>query len=591
MNDDLEFISEIEERFFQNRSLDILDVVSQNRQSIERVCLGIEILFQLRDYDFDWLNEQLRRTDLNLSQLDIDLIVSSVFATAIEFRRSFLGSKLFHIASGNSAVALKGPNDSVAIGEKIDNITLLDRIAAGGIVTTYRGFADNQLSYAIRVPNAVPDASREIVWERLREEFGVLEVFAQQGVEGTARQVKWLETPLGPVSIAEFVEGKVLAEVPKVSLTQEAVVRIIQMVSTTLGRIHELGFIHGDVKPENIIVTPGGKAILLDLNTVLPTDILEIQLDRFSGTLSYMSIESLAGGSSEVSIQRDIHAIGALLYELLEDRQFTEGSCKEDIFVAQTVNLHSIQDRFTEKTPLALRSVVEFATNLDPELRFDNCAALNHALIQSQENPDVEVTIYREPISVAFRLGMGISEILYAIGNSIPLVAELEEKGSAARLNNEQQNRLLGAVAISEDSRVVVKLAGEMDIELPEIDRDGYFLRLPMTWATRQPKTFDEFRSKLESSLDLTKQMQDLVQSKLLDSRQASAFRLGSLISGDFGKSQLKEIEVEFQGKLSQSVLKKIDLIIDKTTKASRRKRLQAIANFLKPSLSQTLLG
>lgn len=591
MSDNLDFIAELEDRFFANRSVDILDIIPHSSLSTEKVCLAIEVLFQLREYDFNWLNEQLLRSDLGLNPSAIDSIVRSVFTTAVEFRRSFLGSKLSHLVQGTLTISLKGPNDLVAIGEKVDDLTLLDRIASGGILTTYRGYREDGSSFAVRVPNVVPETTREAVWSRLRDEFQVLEKLSSQGIKGIARQLKWLESSYGPVAISEFIDGEVLAEIPRSRISQEAALKIVEMVSTTVGEIHSLGFIHGDVKPENIIVTPDGKAILLDLNTVLPSDISEIDSDRFSGTLNYMSIESLAGGSSEVSIQRDIHAIGALLYELLEHKPLTDGARKEDVFVAQAVNLRSMEDRFTEKTPTALRSVIKFATNLDPDLRFDSCSDLVDALNQSRQNPDSDITVKRDPIAVAFRLGLGTGEIEYAINETLALVAELEENGIAAKLNFEQQMRLLGIVAISEESRVVVSLAKELGIELQDVDGDGYFIRLPMTWTTRPPKTYDEFRSQLESALRAVLQMKAILQASFLESKQACALQLGCLISGEFAEPQFEQLKNQFQGKLKPAIFNEVLVVIEKTSKSSRRKRLQALANLLKPSLSQTIIG
>lgn len=590
MIDDIDFIAQIEQEFSKDKSIDVLEIVGLDAQPRERVCLAIEILFQLRDYDYDWLALQLSRNDLALTLDAVHSIIRSIFRSAVEFRRRFLGSVLQHLVHDIGSLALKGPHDSFAIGDMVESVTLLDRIATGGLITTYRGFTENGMPYAVRVPRQFPLKSQAAVWDRLRTEFQVLEVLSNQGIEGIARQFSWIETSHGPASIAEFVEGNVLAEIRTSELSRAFALDIVAMVSSTLERIHDLGFIHGDVKPENVIITPDCKAILLDLNTALPTDISEITSEQFAGTLNYMSIESLAGGSSEVSIQRDIHALGALLYELLEGHPLNVGARKEDIFVAHAINLRSTDDLFTEKTPIALRSIIKFATNLDPDLRFDCCTDLQNAIEQARQDLDAEVTLFREPTSVAFRLGMGIGEIQYAINETIPLIEELEERGGVARLSVDQQNRLLGTVAISEESRVAINLASEMGIDLPEVDKDSYFIRLPMTWAVRPPQQFDEFRHKLQSALETSQRMEEQLRLHFEDAKQAAAFRLGYLISGAFAEPEFEKIKVEFQNKLSTDTLQKLVLTIEKTSNASRRKRLQAMANLLKPSLKRSLL-
>jgi serine/threonine protein kinase len=262
------------------------------------------------------------------------------------------------------------------------------------------------------------------------------------------------------------VEDRVLAEISSAEIQESFALDVLEMVAKSLERIHKIGYVHGDIKPENIIITVERKAFLIDLNTALPRDVLQVSTDQFPGTINYMSIEALAGGASEVGIPRDIHALGALLYELLEGSPLVSGKLKEDVFVVQAANRHSTEDKFSERTSRASRSIVRLATSPDPDLRFDGCASFINAVQQARFNPDSEIRMQRDPICTAFRLGVGIGEVLFVLQETTSLVDAIEASENR-KLSNQQMLGLLGVPAISEDSRIVKRLASELDIDLP----------------------------------------------------------------------------------------------------------------------------
>jgi hypothetical protein len=99
-----------------------------------------------------------------------------------------------------------------------------------------------------------------------------------------------------------------------------SVVELVRQVAEALHALHEAGVIHRDVKPGNIMVTPGGsQAVLIDLGLAQLADDVEGRLTwtrQFVGTLRYASPEQvLAVG--RLDRRSDVYSLGATLWELL----------------------------------------------------------------------------------------------------------------------------------------------------------------------------------------------------------------------------------------------------------------------------------
>ena len=92
-------------------------------------------------------------------------------------------------------------------------------------------------------------------------------------------------------------------------------------LAEALAYSHSRGICHSDLKPSNVLITPGGRPMLLDFNLAFDPQSLE---RRLGGTLPYMAPEQLLAmdGASlearaEIGERSDIFSLGVILYELL----------------------------------------------------------------------------------------------------------------------------------------------------------------------------------------------------------------------------------------------------------------------------------
>ena len=95
---------------------------------------------------------------------------------------------------------------------------------------------------------------------------------------------------------------------------------IVRQVAEALAALHRAGWLHGQVRPGHVIISPQGQATLLDLSLArrLGTDECAAELGR-PESLAYVSPESLSP-RGRTAAASDTYCLGLLLYELLAVR-------------------------------------------------------------------------------------------------------------------------------------------------------------------------------------------------------------------------------------------------------------------------------
>ncbi|MFQ5627269.1 MAG: serine/threonine-protein kinase [bacterium] len=115
----------------------------------------------------------------------------------------------------------------------------------------------------------------------------------------------------------EYVEGESLrVSVSSGQLSVNSAIDIATQICDGLNAAHEVGIIHRDTKPENIIVDKTGRVRILDFGLAKTADKSMLTKEGTTlGTISYMSPEQFQG--VPVDHRADIWAVGVVLYEML----------------------------------------------------------------------------------------------------------------------------------------------------------------------------------------------------------------------------------------------------------------------------------
>ncbi|MBL9148137.1 MAG: protein kinase [Phycisphaerae bacterium] len=130
-----------------------------------------------------------------------------------------------------------------------------------------------------------------------------------------------------PFFVMELIRGKpVTAFIRDGNLSIADRLQLFIRICNAVAYAHQIGVIHRDLKPDNILVDESGQPKILDFGIAKSTDsdrqVTTIQTDvgQLVGTLPYMSPEQVGDDSSRVDLRSDVYSLGVVLYEMLTDR-------------------------------------------------------------------------------------------------------------------------------------------------------------------------------------------------------------------------------------------------------------------------------
>jgi serine/threonine-protein kinase len=189
-----------------------------------------------------------------------------------------------------------------------------------------------------------------------------------------------------PYIVLEWIPGSDLRTI----INEQTTVAVDQAVEYTIhvcsavGAAHRAGLVHGDLKPGNILITPGNQAKVTDFG--LARALGESAMDEGEvvwGTPAYFAPEQAAG--DRVLPATDVYAIGIILYEMLTGRVPFVGVDDQDVARKQIYEAHIPVDRLNTKVPEPLARVVDAAMAKNPNERFLTADHLREALIMYKQ--------------------------------------------------------------------------------------------------------------------------------------------------------------------------------------------------------------
>jgi serine/threonine protein kinase len=198
--------------------------------------------------------------------------------------------------------------------ESVGTYELISKIADGGMGSVYKG--RSKLNGELVAIKIVPPhmASNQVLIRRFQQEFNAA---SRVNHPNLVRALDCGYEGNTPFLVMEYVDGETLGQRldRQGKLSEKEAIKIIAQIAQGLNHAHNEGIVHRDVKPDNILITPGGVAKLADMGLVkeIETELNLTRTGRGLGTPQFMAPEQFRNAKN-ADARCDIYSLAATLY-------------------------------------------------------------------------------------------------------------------------------------------------------------------------------------------------------------------------------------------------------------------------------------
>ena len=195
--------------------------------------------------------------------------------------------------------------------------------------------------------------------------------------------------------VMEYVPGTTLKELilKRGAVHYIEAIDLMKQIVSGIAKAHQLGIIHRDIKPQNILVTDSGVAKIADFGIASMQSLAQVtQTDVIMGSLHYLAPELARG--EKATAQSDVYALGIVFYELLRGEVPFNGESPVNIALKHMQeDLPSLLD-FNPSIPQSVENIVIKATAKNLNDRYQSAAEMLDDINTCLEHPDQEKLVF-----------------------------------------------------------------------------------------------------------------------------------------------------------------------------------------------------
>ena len=272
----------------------------------------------------------------------------------------------------------------IAPGTKLGQYEVQDFIGQGAMGLVYRAYhVQLQRTGAVKVLQGIapdPDSTA-----RFRHEA---QAIAQMRHPNIVNVYDFGEHDGVPYMIIEFVPGGSLAnKLSNGPLDTSTALKYLRGIAAGLDHAHELGIVHRDVKPANVLLEKDDTPVLADfgLAKLLQGSSLKSMTGVTTGTPAYMAPEQVTG--SRVGPAADRYALATIAYEMLTGVIPFDGEGLMELLYAHVHREPSPPSARNHALGPRVDAVIMRGLAKDPAARWESCTAMVDALAAALARP------------------------------------------------------------------------------------------------------------------------------------------------------------------------------------------------------------
>ncbi|MFJ2894157.1 protein kinase [Streptomyces sp. NPDC087218] len=261
---------------------------------------------------------------------------------------------------------------------------LRDLLGEGGMASVYLAY-DTALDRQVAIKTLHTELGREQSFrERFRREAQAVAKLQHTNIVSVFDTGEdELGGALMPYIVMEYVEGQPLGSVLQAdvrnhgAMPADRALKVTADVLAALDTSHEMGLVHRDIKPGNVMVTKRGVVKVMDFGIAraMQSGVTSMtQTGMVVGTPQYLSPEQALGRG--VDARSDLYSVGIMLFQLLTGRLPFDADSPLAIAYAHVQEEPVAPSTINRSITPAMDALVARALKKNPNERFPSAAAM-----------------------------------------------------------------------------------------------------------------------------------------------------------------------------------------------------------------------